>query len=168
MDEYKAGGGERGWMGGNKTCFLAADAASRPLWGAVEEAPGLRIAMAIPGRGDKGAAGRKEGGGGSTTIGVTGMRVPLCWRSPVHLALWKGAMSPPRHLPKYQHSLPPPNRWSQWMGKSISWTYSLCTSAQQINRQSHSRCYILGLMQGVFFIFHLLTKPFPSHDQSPD
>ena len=30
-----------------------------------------------------------------------------------------------------------------------------------------SGCYVLGLMQGVFFIFHLLTKPFPSHDQSP-
>jgi len=29
------------------------------------------------------------------------------------------------------------------------------------------RCYNLGLMQGVFFIFHLLTKPFPSCDQPP-
>jgi len=28
-------------------------------------------------------------------------------------------------------------------------------------------CYVLGLMQGAFFIFHLLTKPFPSRDQPP-
>jgi len=28
-------------------------------------------------------------------------------------------------------------------------------------------CYILGLTQGAFFIFHLLTKPFPSCDQPP-
>jgi len=27
--------------------------------------------------------------------------------------------------------------------------------------------YVLGLTQGAFFIFHLLTKPFPSHDQPP-
>jgi len=30
-----------------------------------------------------------------------------------------------------------------------------------------SRCYVLGLTQGAFFIFHLLTKPFPSRDQPP-
>jgi len=30
-----------------------------------------------------------------------------------------------------------------------------------------SLCYVLGLTQGAFFIFHLLTKPFPSHDQPP-
>ena len=30
-----------------------------------------------------------------------------------------------------------------------------------------TECYILGLMQGAFFIFHLLTKPFPSRDQPP-
>jgi len=28
-------------------------------------------------------------------------------------------------------------------------------------------CYVLGLTQGAFFIFHLLTKPFPSCDQPP-
>jgi len=28
-------------------------------------------------------------------------------------------------------------------------------------------CYVLELTQGAFFIFHLLTKPFPSHDQPP-
>ena len=28
-------------------------------------------------------------------------------------------------------------------------------------------CYVLGLTQGVFFIFHLLTKLFPSRDQPP-
>ena len=28
-------------------------------------------------------------------------------------------------------------------------------------------CYVLGLTQGAFFIFHLLTKPFPSRDQPP-
>jgi len=28
-------------------------------------------------------------------------------------------------------------------------------------------CYVLGPTQGVFFIFHLLTKPFPSCDQPP-
>jgi len=28
-------------------------------------------------------------------------------------------------------------------------------------------CYILGPTQGAFFIFHLLTKPFPSRDQPP-
>jgi len=28
-------------------------------------------------------------------------------------------------------------------------------------------CYVLGPMQGAFFIFHLLTKPFPSRDQPP-
>jgi len=28
-------------------------------------------------------------------------------------------------------------------------------------------CYVLGLTQGAFFILHLLTKPFPSHDQPP-
>jgi len=28
-------------------------------------------------------------------------------------------------------------------------------------------CYILGPMQGAFFIFHPLTKPFPSRDQPP-
>jgi len=30
-----------------------------------------------------------------------------------------------------------------------------------------SWCYVLGLTQGAFFIFHLLTKPFPSCDQPP-
>jgi len=30
-----------------------------------------------------------------------------------------------------------------------------------------TRCYILGSTQGAFFIFHLLTKPFPSRDQPP-
>jgi len=30
-----------------------------------------------------------------------------------------------------------------------------------------SSCYVLGLTQGAFFIFHLLTKPFPSRDQPP-
>jgi len=29
------------------------------------------------------------------------------------------------------------------------------------------KCYVLGLTQGAFFIFHLLTKPFPSRDQPP-
>jgi len=29
------------------------------------------------------------------------------------------------------------------------------------------RCYVLGPTQGAFFIFHLLTKPFPSRDQPP-
>ena len=28
-------------------------------------------------------------------------------------------------------------------------------------------CYVLGATQGAFFIFHLLTKPFPSRDQPP-
>jgi len=28
-------------------------------------------------------------------------------------------------------------------------------------------CYVLGFTQGAFFIFHLLTKPFPSCDQPP-
>jgi len=28
-------------------------------------------------------------------------------------------------------------------------------------------CYVLGFTQGAFFIFHLLTKPFPSRDQLP-
>ena len=36
--------------------------------------------------------------------------------------LWKGAMPPPRHLPKYQHSLPPPNRWCQQTSKPIPQT----------------------------------------------
>ena len=31
----------------------------------------------------------------------------------------------------------------------------------------HATCYVLGLTQGAFFIFHLLTKPFPSRDQPP-
>jgi len=30
-----------------------------------------------------------------------------------------------------------------------------------------AKCYVLGLTQGAFFIFHLLTKPFPSRDQPP-
>jgi len=32
---------------------------------------------------------------------------------------------------------------------------------------SQKLCYILGLMQGAFLFFHLLTKPFPSCDQPP-
>jgi len=32
---------------------------------------------------------------------------------------------------------------------------------------SEAACYVLGLMQGAFFTFHLLTKPFPSRDQPP-
>jgi len=38
----------------------------------------------------------------------------------------------------------------------------------QVSLQSaHLHCYVLGLTQGAFFIFHLLTKHFPSHDQPP-
>ena len=32
---------------------------------------------------------------------------------------------------------------------------------------SEALCYVLGPTQGAFFIFHLLTKPFPSRDQPP-
>ena len=40
---------------------------------------------------------------------------------------------------------------------------------QNVNKLhiSQHNCYVLGLTQGAFFIFHLLTKPFPSRDQPP-
>ena len=36
-----------------------------------------------------------------------------------------------------------------------------------LHKRCPPQCYILGLTQGAFFIFHLLTKPFPSCDQPP-
>jgi len=36
-----------------------------------------------------------------------------------------------------------------------------------MQRRVDGDCYVLGPMQGAFFIFHLLTKPFPSCDQPP-
>jgi len=53
----------------------------------------LKIAAASPGRGDK-AAGCKEGGGGSTAIGVTGVTVPLCWALTSRTCLGPGLAGP--------------------------------------------------------------------------
>jgi len=42
-----------------------------------------------------------------------------------------------------------------------------CTWQEIVPERYHRHCYVLGLTQGAFFIFHLLTKLFPSRDQPP-
>ena len=52
--------------------------------------------------------------------------------------------------------------WRQWIFQGMGTSGSTGGS-----RTRGSGCYVLGLTQGAFFIFHLLTKPFPSRDQLP-
>jgi len=46
-------------------------------------------------------------------------------------------------------------------------TYQLDDDTDQFLILVGPSCYVLGLTQGAFFIFHLLTKPFPSRGQPP-
>jgi len=50
---------------------------------------------------------------------------------------------------------------------SANWTQATFSQDAPLATHRASSCYVLGLTQGAFFIFHLLTKPFPSCDQPP-